>query len=175
MDGTIIGAIIGVCGVFLGIIFDRILNCISNKKRLNITNVHWNVNLLKADGYGGVTNSKVIDDKVMHLEYSCGFDVYNGSNISKIMHRIEIVIIGENDEKIIYKNPMIKEVTQDIDKRNIFTVINILPKMIKKIEISDCEFDKKKMFDIFVKTKEVFLKYENEKNNTKEVLVYKKD
>lgn len=165
-------AIIGVLGTLAGTVLGWILNSLSSKGKIKIFVSSWEDKFLHQDGYGGMASSSSIEDTEFYT-YELSIDVYNSSSESKIMRD---VMVSFNDGK-----KDIEQSTPNDDRTKhggnplwfyrAIGPITIPPKTVVNLKLHNGSNRQNGGLDYIWKTKKVFIKYRDEHNNQKRVLI----
>lgn len=165
-------AIIGVLGTLAGTILGWILNSLSNKGRLKIFVSSWEDKFMHQDSCGYMAPSSSIDETEFYT-YEFSLDVYNSSSESRIMRD---VIVSFNDgkkdiEQSTPKDDSTKHGGNPLWFYRAIGPITIPPKTVVNIKLHNGSNRQNGGLDYIWKTKKVFIKYRNERNKQKRVLI----
>ncbi len=173
MDSEMQIALLGILGTLGGTILGWILNNLSQHGKLNIFISTWE-DKFQYNNMGRMTLSSNIDQTQDYL-YRVSFDLYNSSRETKIMRNIEIVF--SNGKKELYcsipKDEATKRMSSPFIHYDNVLPINIPPKSIIHIELQNWLSDSDDSLKHIWSTTRVYLRYINEKNRKKKVLIKK--
>ena len=162
-------ALIGVFSTLSGTILGWLLNNLSKKGKLNVY-VSSFIDSFKYNNLGVLTKSLSIE-QTEHYSYEATIDLYNSSNETKILRNINIIFSDGNND--LYKSIPNDNRTERYSSHRSFydkiSPINVPPKTIIQIKLSDGENSNDNGLDFIWKTKKVYLTYINEKNKKKKV------
>lgn len=165
-------AVIGVLGTLAGTVLGWILNSLSGRGRLIIFVSSWEDKFLHQDSYGGMAPSSSIDETEFYT-YKFSLDVYNSSSESRIMRDV-IVSFNDGTKDIKQTSPnddSTKHGGNPIRFDRAIGPITIPPKTVINLKLHNGSNRQKGGLDYIWKTKKVFLKYRNERNKQKRVLI----
>ena len=165
-------AIIGVLGTLAGTVLGWVLNSLSNKGRLKIFVSSWEDKFLHQDSYGGMAPSNSIDETEFY-NYEFSLDVYNSSSESKIMRDI-IVSFNEGKKDIEQSTPNDDSTKHGGNPLWFFCAvgpITIPPKTVINLKLHNGSSRQNGGLDYIWKTQKVFIKYRDERNKQKRVLI----
>ena len=165
----IIIALIGVWGTLAGTILGWLLNNLSKRGKLNVYVTSF-VDSFKYNNLGVLTPSSSIE-QTQHYSYEATIDLYNSSNETKILRNLTVIFSDGNND--LHKSiPNDNRTERYSSHRYIYdkiSPINVPPKTIIQIKLSDGESSKDNGLDFIWKTKKVYLTYTNERGKKKKV------
>ena len=172
MEIEIKTALIGVGATIAGTILGWILNELSNLGKLNIFVSFWQDEFQKLEaGHMKSVNTK---DDVECYSYKGTIDIYNSSSSTKIMRNIRIVFMKEIEE--LHCSKPFDDSSREVTGQYLpavyqhLNVLNISPKSVISISFHDGIWyneSKDVNIDFLWKTKSIYIKYEDEKGETK--------
>ncbi|MBD5481471.1 MAG: hypothetical protein HDR15_02895 [Lachnospiraceae bacterium] len=173
MDSEMQIALLGILGTLGGTILGWILNNLSQHGKLNIFISAWE-DKFQFNNMGSMTLSSSIEQTQDYL-YRVSFDLYNSSRETKIMRNIEIIFSNGKEE--LYRNIPKDESTKRMSSAFVcyddILPINIPPKSIIHIELQNWISESDGSLKHIWNTTRVYLRYINEKNRKKKVLIKK--
>lgn len=171
MDTEIQIAILGILGTLAGTVLGWVLNNISQHGRINVYILYWKDKFMY-NKTGSIINSNSIQ-QTQYYSYDSSIDLYNSSGETKIMRNIEIIFTNKKDE-LYHSIPMDKSTERTGVGGTVYNdilPINIPPKSVKHIEIHYGLWKSDESFDLLWDTTHIFLKYIDEKNKKKKILI----
>ena len=173
MNSEIQAALLGILGTLMGTVLGWGLNNFSQHGKLNIFISTWKDNF-EYNKTGCFTQSSSIE-QTEYYSYELSIDIYNSSAETKIMRNIEIVFMNKKEElycSIPYDESTRRAGAGAIVYKDI-APINIPPKSVINIDLTKGINNRDESFKNIWNTTHVFLKYSNEKNAKKKVLIKK--
>lgn len=175
MDSEIQIALLGILGTLGGTVLGWILNNLSQHGKLNIFISAWE-DKFQYNNMGRTTLSSSIDQTQDYL-YRVLFDLYNSSRETKIMRNIEIIFSNGKEELYcsIPKDESTNQMSGPFIHYDNILPINIPPKSIIHIELQNWLSKSDDSLRHIWNTTRVYLKYTNEKNRKKKILIKKEN
>ena len=174
MSPGIQNALIGVIGTLAGTILGWLLNNFSKRGKLNIYVSSWEETPQHHSQYGELVPCHK-NEQFDHYSYKLLLDIYNNSSETKIMRKIQVVY-SKGRKILFYSIPNDESSTKtSCSSFHIYyktEPINIPPKSVIQLKLCDgmCKEDS---LDNLWESNIVYLKYTNEKNKDKTVLILK--
>lgn len=173
MDSEIQIALLGILGTLGGTVLGWVLNNLSQHGKLNIFISSWK-DKFEYNETGCMTLSSSIE-QTEDYSYNVSFDLYNSSGETKIMRNIEIIFSNGKEELYcsIPKDDSTKRISSPYIHYEDILPINIPPKSIMHIELHNWLSKSDGTLDNIWNTTHIYLKYINEKNRKKKILIRK--
>lgn len=173
MDSEIQIALLGILGTLGGTILGWFLNNLSQYGKLNIFISSWK-DKFEYNETGCMILSTSID-QTEDYSYSISLDLYNSSGETKIMRNIEIIFSNGKEELYcsIPKDDATKRIGSAFINYDDIMPINIPPKSIIHIKLLNWLSESDDTLKYIWDTTHIYLRYINEKNRKKKVLIKK--
>lgn len=164
-------ALLGIFGTLSGTVLGWVLNNLSQRGKLNIYISSWR-DEFKYNNSGYMEPSFSIE-KTQSYGYYLSLDLYNNSGTTKIMRNIDIVFASDKKELIrsVPRDDSTKRYSSHTTIYDTIEPINIPPKTVLKIDMHEGYWEDSLSF--IWEVDRVFLKYTNEKNKSKKILIKK--
>jgi hypothetical protein len=163
----------GVIGAILGSVSTLIVTDILRKKgKLKIYLMKYE-GIYYSNDSGVVRQAKGVEDSILYYSFSHKIQVYNKSEIPKIMRDFKVIFL--KDKEIVYSlvpnDEATRRISGPIHHVDVMEVSNIMPKTIQVIEHSGIV--KKEDFDKVNCSNRIELLYYDEKDRKKRLLLHK--
>ena len=171
MSNEIQIALLGIVGTLVGTILGWVLNTLSQRGRLNIFISSW-IDKFEYNKVGYMTPSSSVAQTESY-SYCLSLDLYNSSGTTKIMRNLEVIFLKDKTElnRSIPKDDSTKRYGTHTAYYDVIEPINIPPKTVLKIVVHEGYW--KDELSFLWEVDRVFLKYTNEKNQEKRILIKK--
>lgn len=173
MDNDVLIAAIGVGGTLLGTLLGWFLNNLSQMGKLHIFVDRWAEKFEKNQDGRNMPCASL--EETEYYGFVLSLDLYNSSGETKIMRDIQIV---HANGKILYRNQTPNDHTTrrfscGTTRYDKVTPINIAPKSVLKLILSDGEWNENGSLDFLAQTSRVYLQYTDERNKRRKKLIAK--
>ena len=171
MNNEIQIAMRGILGTLGGTVLGWFLNTLSQRGKLNIYISSWK-DSFEYNNTGSMTPSCSIEQTECY-GYNLSLDIYNNSGTTKIMRNIEVVF-GKGKIELSQSIPKDDSTRRHSGPASFYDEIepiNIPPKTVIKVDMHEGFW--KDALSFIWETDRVFLRYANEKNKKKKVLIKK--
>lgn len=166
-------ALIGVLGTLGGTVLGWFLNTLSQRGKLDIYISSWK-DEFKYNNIGTMAPSSSIEQTESY-NYELSLDLYNNSGEMKIMRNIKVVFSNSKNE--LYQSIPKDDATRRISHPMVFydevLPINIPSKSVINIKLHNVVWNKNGSLDFIWNTNSIFLRYTDEKNKDKKILIKK--
>ena len=172
----LVAAAIGVIGTLLGTVLGWVLSNISKRGKLHFYVSKWSDSFQQNDNYGGMKDSTNIEE-TEYYSYQLSLDIYNSSTEPRIMRDIRIVFNNRKKdiEFSIPEDDKTKRTHGGMWFYDCLEPLTIPAKSVLQLELHNGKSKKENKGLYIWETKKIFLKYRNNKNRQKKVLLNKED
>jgi len=166
-------ALLGILGTLSGTVLGWFLNTLSQRGKLDTYISSWKDEFMY-NNIGVIKPSSSIEQTGIY-NYELSLDVYNNSGEMKIMRNIKVVFSNNKNE--LYQSIPKDDATRRISHQMMFyddiSPINIPSKSVINIKFHNSLWNKNGSLDFIWNTNSVFLRYTDEKNKDKNILIKK--